>query len=958
MKKVLFILMIFSLYKNTKGQSNLTPVKDYGNNTQITKIIKAPDGSFYVLMMRFLATDTTMFKNARIFEINIEKCNNQMTALWQKTIDTIVLGDNQKSEMFLADNQLKIVYLDNQLEDDTVLSTIEYRILDFDGNIFYQNNILFHQNKLDLEEFEVDRYSKFIYNSTLNQLFIATEFGSFKIYQDNNVEYFEMLKLQKYSDEYNQSNIYKFNDTTYIFCNTESVGWFGFYEAVDSITVCNIFPEVKIKFTEAFYNYDDDWGTTSDFYFKKINSYEMLLLNNPRDIFKIYNINNNDIKNIQINNIGISANASITSPYFGSFENDTSNLYFTGNSIYSIKDFQEYEVCKINNILDSLEIYVWQIYEFYWLPDSNIFLLFIDDNEFDDKYHHFLVIDKFGNLIKYKNDIQYTDKIGIKHILTISNVFRKEDVNPYVFYFKNPGDNHIIRINLLTDEVILYTNYYKELSAANYFYSYDNNYDVNTSNYFDYNYYSEYYGFDSIGNSRAVIYKINDKDNLIYLTTYIDENANNQKDAGEVFYSQPKYTIAHNNNSYEYQHTGNFGAIYTDTGTYTITPIFDKDLFTAIPSSSIVAHTTYDQSDTLIFALQPKAPVYDISVLMGNDFVTQPGFTGNYHATFTNNGNQRIDNLKIKAHIDSRLEIDSTSRAYTIDADTMIFSIGLLNIGETKRLFINFTAITPPNLNAGDTLINEVWASMAYTDIHLDDNYYLYKDAVLGSYDPNDKTVNREELEAANATAIAKTPLVYTIRFQNEGSYYAQAVRIYDTLPPNIDFSSFKTLAASHPFEVSIIQDSIVQITFKSINLYPKDWDESKSHGYITYSVLPNADADFSDGIHNKADIVLDYNLPIGTDFASTSVRYTTSTGIKNNIQALLKVYPNPANDILYFDKTITKATATIYSSEGRMMLQQNLNDNQIPIQNLPSGLYYLHLQVGEQSFYAAFVKE
>jgi hypothetical protein len=82
------------------------------------------------------------------------------------------------------------------------------------------------------------------------------------------------------------------------------------------------------------------------------------------------------------------------------------------------------------------------------------------------------------------------------------------------------------------------------------------------------------------------------------------------------------------------------------------------------------------------------------------------------------------------------------------------------------------------------------------------------------------------------------------------------------------------------------------------------------------------------------------------------------STSIKNNAIALLKVYPNPANDILYFDKSITKATATIYSSEGRMMLQKNLNNNQIPIQNLPNGLYHLHLQVGEQSFHAAFVKQ
>jgi uncharacterized repeat protein (TIGR01451 family) len=510
----------------------------------------------------------------------------------------------------------------------------------------------------------------------------------------------------------------------------------------------------------------------------------------------------------------------------------------------------------------------------------------------------------------------------------------------------------------MTDEVILYTNYYKELFLDPESFAYDINYDVNASNYFDYNYYSEYYGFDSIGNSRAVIYKINDKDNLIYLTTYIDENANNQKDAGEVSYGQAKYTIAHNNNSYEYQHTSNFGAIYSDTGTYTITPIFDTDLFTAIPSSSVVNHNTYDHSDTLIFALQPKAPVYDVSVVMGNDFVTQPGFAGNYQATFTNNGNQRIENLKIKTRVDSRLNIYNTSRPYTASADTLIFNIGQLNIGETKRLFIDFTAAAPPDLNAGDTLTNEVWAAIPYTETNLQDNYYLFRDAVLGSYDPNDKTVNREVLEAANATAIANTPLVYTIRFQNEGSYYAQTVRIYDTLPYNLDFSSFKVIAASFPFETVILQDSIVQFTFRGINLYPKDWDESKSHGYITYSVLPNADADFSEGIHNKADIVFDYNLPIGTDFASTIVRYTTSTGFTTNTISKLKIYPNPTNNTLNFDISMPQAQAFIYNTVGNLVTSQCIASSNIDVQALPAGQYYLYLEYEGRAYHAAFVKE
>jgi uncharacterized repeat protein (TIGR01451 family) len=616
---------------------------------------------------------------------------------------------------------------------------------------------------------------------------------------------------------------------------------------------------------------------------------------------------------------------------------DSSNLFICKNKatgirgFYSIKNNIMTKICE-PPLLSQISI---PSSTYYWLNATTIICFYETLDIIGRPISNYVIFNKNGAILRQNENLQYRDLYNLNQSVYPS-YFIESSNNGNVIYCEDAYGKDFLKINVNTSEIFLYTNEIKMEYSV-------------TDNFFDKKYYATI---------NPAIYSLHEKNNKIQLISFLDENENGIKESNELSITYFEYLIGNNGVEYQFFNQGNdYNYIITDTGTYTIKPLLHPDLFTITPSSYTITHTTYDNIDTVLFALIPKAPVYDVSVVMGNDFVTQPGFNGKYHITYTNNGNQRIDNLNIKAHIDSRLEIDSTSSSYTIDADTLLFEVESLNIGETKQLFINFTANTPPNLNAGDTLINEVWASMAYNDINLEDNYYLYKDAVLGSFDPNDKTVNREELEAANATAIANTPLVYTIRFQNEGSYYAQTVRIYDTLPYNLDFSSFKVIAASFPFETVILQDSIVQFTFRGINLYPKDWDESKSHGYITYSMLPNTDADFSDGIHNKADIVFDYNLPIGTDFASTSVKYV-STGIKNNIQAILKVYPNPANDILYFDKSFIKATATIYSSEGRMMLQQNLNNNQILIQNLPSGLYYLHLQVGEEGYSAAFVKE
>ena len=73
------------------------------------------------------------------------------------------------------------------------------------------------------------------------------------------------------------------------------------------------------------------------------------------------------------------------------------------------------------------------------------------------------------------------------------------------------------------------------------------------------------------------------------------------------------------------------------------------------------------------------------------------------------------------------------------------------------------------------------------------------------------------------------------------------------------------------------------------------------------------------------------------------------------------KIYTNQNNLIVnYFDLNENEFNVNIYSIEGRLMLQENLIPNQvneIPIQDLPAGIYIAHLQTtsGMQAF--KFVK-
>jgi uncharacterized repeat protein (TIGR01451 family) len=76
------------------------------------------------------------------------------------------------------------------------------------------------------------------------------------------------------------------------------------------------------------------------------------------------------------------------------------------------------------------------------------------------------------------------------------------------------------------------------------------------------------------------------------------------------------------------------------------------------------------------------------------------------------------------------------------------------------------------------------------------DNYARWTETIRGSFDPNDKLVNKATLPPTyNAN---KDRLLYTIRFQNTGTDTAFTVIVRDEIPNNIDVSSLRVVNASH----------------------------------------------------------------------------------------------------------------------------------------------------------------
>ena len=141
---------------------------------------------------------------------------------------------------------------------------------------------------------------------------------------------------------------------------------------------------------------------------------------------------------------------------------------------------------------------------------------------------------------------------------------------------------------------------------------------------------------------------------------------------------------------------------------------------------------------------------------------------------------------------------------------------------------------------------------------------------VLGSYDPNDKSVEPAGPVTPDAVANGQS-LTYTVRFQNTGTFPAEFVRITDTLSSGLDLSTLRVLATSHPMEWSL-EDNVVKFYFADIQLPDSTSDEPGSHGFVKFSLLMRPELQKGDAVENFADIYFDFNTPVRTNTVQTRI--------------------------------------------------------------------------------------
>ncbi len=420
-------------------------------------------------------------------------------------------------------------------------------------------------------------------------------------------------------------------------------------------------------------------------------------------------------------------------------------------------------------------------------------------------------------------------------------------------------------------------------------------------------------------------------------TAYFDKNDNGQQDFGE---NPMKGLVIYTKN-------GENGAISGTDGQFAFSAEKTNDSLLAVRPAlfSKINPSGYavSQSDSLKnFGVFFTPGIRDLSIFATNINVFRPGFETLVHLASTNLGSETMDGMVV-FDFPNWLEVLEISPAPTSKTDEEIVW-DFTNLNPLEHLNFSIKFKTPVSTTLGSAVELSAKISPTVGDENPTNNFDRISTTVVGSFDPNDKSVSPKNYSPDSL--LAGVPLVYTVRFQNTGNYPASFVTVLDTLSENLDWKTLEVLAASHDYSWKISGRGIVEFNFEGINLPDSVANEPESHGFIKFSVKPKANLSLGDFVANTAFIYFDYNDPVVTNTVKSTIELISWVGNPENFHQI-SISPNPASDFAeaVFPEILEKGSILkVFSGNGKLV-QEVLavgNRAKIDVEKLPAGSYFL----------------
>ena len=440
------------------------------------------------------------------------------------------------------------------------------------------------------------------------------------------------------------------------------------------------------------------------------------------------------------------------------------------------------------------------------------------------------------------------------------------------------------------------------------------------------------------------------------LNAFLDSNSNGTQDNGEQNFPLGQFHYEVNNN-------GNIHHITAPTGIYNIyemNPTNSYDLSFSIDPiyAPMYNITTASYADISVvvgggmvvynFPITINQPYNDLAVVIVPTQQPRAGFAYENKIAYANLGNQIVPSGTLTFNLDSALTISNISQSGTT-VNSSGFTYNFTNLLPFEYRIITVTMQVPPipTVAIGQLVNNSASIIPLSNDVSPLNNASAVTQAIIASYDPNDKVESHgEEILVSNFTS--DDYLYYTIRFENTGNASALNVKINDVLDAQLDETSIRMVSASHSYTLDRVGNSLTW-EFDNIQLAPSVANTPIGKGYVSFMVKPKPGYAAGDIIPNIASIYFDFNPAIITNTFQT--KFVTQLAVNEFENGDFIFYPNPVNDkvtVSLKNNLDTLKEVAVYDVLGKQILVKTFNTNAISevidLSSIRSGMYFIEV--------------
>ncbi|MDR3678846.1 MAG: T9SS type A sorting domain-containing protein [Flavipsychrobacter sp.] len=414
-----------------------------------------------------------------------------------------------------------------------------------------------------------------------------------------------------------------------------------------------------------------------------------------------------------------------------------------------------------------------------------------------------------------------------------------------------------------------------------------------------------------------------------------DNNNNCLTDNGDYKIQNSIVTVTdqYNTSWYGITDTGGNYKVNLPDNTYNLTHSLTGYKQNECPSSGTLNYTFsgYNTTTNANFYDKLTPNIKDIAVSMYSDCFV-PGYGSNIYVMVSNVGTTTAS-VTLTVDLDPSVTyVSSSPSPVLVSGNTLTYNISNLDVDSIENILISTSTSTSVSLG---TALNFSATAPLLNDYAPANNADTLLTQVVGSFDPNGKTVNRPY------KMIPGKEMIYTVNFQNTGTYPARNIVVVDTLSPLLDMSTFRMISGSPKLPVVTSKDGRRLIfKFNNINLPDKKSNEPASHGKFVYAISAKKTLSLGDTINNTAFIFFDFNSAVVTNTATNVISKKNGLAVPAMVREQdVQVYPNPTSGNI---NIIVPATA---------------NDWIVSVVDIAGREIYSQAEVGGRTLLSCYVK-